>query len=96
MGMMVMNLFEKTVDSLDDPKVKEFIGLLQNCAKAYKCKMRSFAIHKGVVFFSFDNEEIMRDLAADMEEMTGVRADICKNKEEFLQKAKKTMNWVKR
>ena len=89
MGMFAMNLFEDTVNSLDDPKVKEFIVVLQNCAKAYKCKMRSFAIHKGVAFISFDNDEIMRDLAADMQEMTGVRADICKNKEEFLRKAKK-------
>ncbi|MEI8120445.1 MAG: hypothetical protein WCI20_00220 [bacterium] len=94
MSVMTMNLFEATVDSLDDPQVKEFMNLLQNCAQAYDCKMRSFAIHKGVAFFSFDNDEIMQDLAADMQEITGVRADICKNEDEFIRKAKKTLKRV--
>ena len=84
MGMMAMKLFEGSVDSLDNPAVKEFIGLLQNMAKAYKCNMRSFAIHKGTVFFSFDGEEVMQDLMTDMQEMTGVRPELCESQAVFL------------
>ena len=57
-------------------------------ANAYKCKMTSFAVQRGVVFFSFDSEEIMADLMADMEEMTGVRPQVHKDEDEFLRKAK--------
>jgi len=95
MGMMALNLFSEDVDSLDDPRVQEFKSLLENMANAYKTKLRTFAIHKGKVIFSVNDEEMCNDLLDDFEKLTGQRPQIASNGEDFVKQFKEKFDHPK-
>lgn len=86
MDMITFNLFPEDVDTLDDPKVQEFLSLLENMASAYEAKLRTFAIRKGTVIFSVNNEEMCNDLLDDLEELTGRRPRMASDEEDFIEK----------
>lgn len=88
MGMIALNLFSEDVDSLNNPRVQEFKSLLENMADAYKTKLRTFAIHKGKVIFSVNDEEMCDDLLDDFEKLTGQRPKIMSNDEDFVKQFK--------
>lgn len=86
--MIALNLFSEDVDSLNNPRVQEFKSLLENMADAYKTKLRTFAIHKGKVIFSVNDEEMCDDLLDDFEKLTGQRSRIMSNGEDFVKQFK--------
>ena len=88
MGLIAVKMFPSAIDSLNHDAVNEFRELLEGMAGAYRCTMTSFAIKKGVVFVSFDKEEIVQDILADLEELTGQRPTMCDSAESFIDDAK--------
>ena len=83
-----MNLFGEDVDSLEHPDVQEYYGILKEMAEAYGCNLTGFAIKKGVVLFSFDNNEILYDIMEDIKNATGVECKIVSSVDEFVNKTK--------
>ena len=61
-GTLEIDLFSPEVDSLDHPFVTQFKEILEDLADEYCCSLTAFAIDKGTVSFSFDNEEITAEI----------------------------------
>ena len=91
MSIVALSLFPPTVDSLDHELVLEFRTLLEGMADSYSCKMTSFAIKQGVVFFSFDSQEVVDDILEDLAELTGQKPVLCDSIESFHNEAKNIM-----
>ncbi len=88
MGMLSVKMIPDEIDSLEHKDVKAFFAILKEFAQGYDCKLTSFAISKGMVIFSFDSEEAIRDFGDDLEELTGCKAEICDDTESFVKKVK--------
>ena len=88
MSIIAFRLFTEDVNSIEHPKVQECKTLLENMATAYKTKLRTFAIHKGIVLFSVNNEEIRDALLNDIEELTGNKAKMASDAEDFVKRCK--------
>jgi hypothetical protein len=89
MAMIAIKLFPESVDSLEHELVQEYLRILRNRMDAYDCKLKSFAIKKGTVFFSCDNQELMDDIVKELETITGNPAVICESPETFVRESKK-------
>ena len=89
MGTIALNLFDKDVDSLDHPRVKEFLENLKKMADVYRCQVVRFAIDKGVVIFNIDNEEMCNDILNDLKELTDRKPYVASDSEEFVDIYKK-------
>jgi hypothetical protein len=61
-GTFEIDLFPPEVASPDHPFVTQFREILEDLAEEYHCTLTSFAIDKGTVSFSFDNEEITAEI----------------------------------
>ena len=61
-GHIEVDLFAEEVDSLEHPEVIRFKKLLEELAAEYTCKLISFDIDCGTVFFSFDNDELTAEI----------------------------------
>lgn len=62
MGIIEVDMFSKDVDDPQNPLAESFRELLVEVAEQYDCNLISFDVKKGVVFFSFDNDELMADI----------------------------------
>ena len=91
MSIVALSLFPPTVDSLDHELVQEYRTILEGMADSYNCKMTSFAIKQGVVFFSFDSQEVVDDILEDLAELTGQKPVLCDSIESFQNEAKNIM-----
>jgi hypothetical protein len=70
MGIITVPMFPPDVNSLDHPEVANLRAVYEGMARAYQCKMTSFAIDHGVIFVSFDSEELCNDIMVDMKEIS--------------------------
>jgi hypothetical protein len=62
MGIIEVDMFSKDVDDAQHPVAESFRELLTEVAEQYCCNLESFEVNRGVVSFSFDNEELMADI----------------------------------
>jgi hypothetical protein len=88
LSIVALSLFPPTVDSIDHEFVQQYRTLLTEMADSYNCKMTSFAIKQGVVFFSFDSQEVVDDILEDLAELTGQKPVMCDSIESFHNEAK--------
>jgi hypothetical protein len=61
-GVIEVDLFPEDVNSKDHPEVVKFMELLLDVAEEYSCELMSFEIEKGIVFFSFDSDELTANI----------------------------------
>lgn len=62
MGIIEIDMFSKDVNDPQHPVAESFQELLVEVAEQYGCNLLSFSVNRGVVSFSFDNEELMADI----------------------------------
>ncbi len=62
MGIIEVNMFSKDVNDPQHPVAESFRELLIEVAEQHCCSLESFDVNKGVVSFSFDNDELMADI----------------------------------
>ena len=62
MGIIEIDMFSPDVTGSQHPVAESFRELLAEVAEQYECNLLTFEVHKGVVSFSFDNEELMSDI----------------------------------
>ncbi len=62
MGIIEVDMFSKDVNDPNHPVAESFQELLAEVAEQYGCNLLSFSVNRGVVTFSFDNEELMADI----------------------------------
>jgi hypothetical protein len=55
-GIIEVDLFSEEVDNEDHPEAAQFKDMLEEAAGDYGCKLVSFKVDKGTVFFSFDDD----------------------------------------
>jgi hypothetical protein len=61
-GIIEVDLFPNKVDSRTHPDAAKFRKTLESVADEYDCTLTSFAVDKGTVSFSFDNNELMAEI----------------------------------
>ncbi len=69
MGIIEVDLFSEDMDSLEQPEVVKFRELLEEVADDYQCTLLSFAINRGTVSFSFDDERLTADILGILQDM---------------------------
>ncbi len=62
MGIIEVDMFSKDVNDPKHPVAESFQELLTEVAEQYGCNLLSFSVNRGVVSFSFDNDELMADI----------------------------------
>jgi len=62
MGIIEVEMFSRDVNDPHHPVSESFQELLAEVAEQYGCNLLSFSVNRGVVSFSFDNEELMADI----------------------------------
>ena len=62
MGIIEIDMFSPDVTGSQHPVAESFRDLLTEVAEQYDSNLLTFDVHKGVVSFSFDNEELMADI----------------------------------
>ena len=62
MGVIEVDMFSPDVTGSQHPVAESFRDLLTEVAEQYDCNLLTFEVNKGVVSFSFDNEELMADI----------------------------------
>jgi len=62
MGIIEVNMFSRDVNDPRHPVAESFQELLNEVAEQYGCNLLSFSVNRGVVSFSFDNDELMADI----------------------------------
>ena len=58
MGIIEVDMFTKDIDSSEHPVAESFKDLLEEVAEQCGCRLLSFDVDKGMVSFSFDNDEL--------------------------------------
>ncbi len=61
-GSFEVDLFSEEVDSPDHPYADHFKELLESVAGEYQCRLVSFDVKKGTVFFSFDSDALTAEI----------------------------------
>ncbi len=61
-GIIEVDLFSEKVDTRTHPDAAKFRKTLELVADEYDCTLISFAVDKGTVSFSFDNNELMTEI----------------------------------
>jgi hypothetical protein len=62
MGIIEVDMFSPDVTGTQHPVAESFRDLLTEVAEQFDCNLLTFDVRKGVVSFSFDNEELMADI----------------------------------
>ena len=62
MGIIEVDMFSSDVNSPQHPVAESFKELLTEVAEQYDCTLLTFDVQRGVVSFSFDNDELMADI----------------------------------
>ena len=62
MGIIEVDMFSRDVNDPQHPIAESFRELLVEVADQYNCNLLSFSVNRGVVSFSFDNDELMADI----------------------------------
>ena len=62
MGIIEVDMFDREVDDTKHPVAESFQELLVEVAEQHACNLTSFSVNRGVVSFSFDNDELMADI----------------------------------
>ncbi|MBN2418670.1 MAG: hypothetical protein JXL81_04745 [Deltaproteobacteria bacterium] len=62
MGIIEVDMFARDVNDPKHPVAESFQELLAEVAEQYGCNLLSFSVNRGVVSFSFDNDELMADI----------------------------------
>lgn len=62
MGIIEVDMFSSDVNNPQHPVAESFKDLLTEVAEQYDCTLLTFDVQRGVVSFSFDNEELMADI----------------------------------
>jgi hypothetical protein len=72
MGIIEVDMFSEDVDSPEHAVAESFKELLEDVAEQYKCHLIHFDVQRGMVSFSFDDDEltakILKILYAGQEE----------------------------
>ena len=61
-GIIEVDMFSQDVNDPQHPVAESFRELLDEVADQYGCNLLSFSVQRGVVSFSFDNDELMADI----------------------------------
>jgi hypothetical protein len=67
-GIIEVDLFSAEVDSEDHPEAAQFKEMLEEAAGNYGCKLVSFQVEKGTVFFSFDDDVLTAKILSMLHE----------------------------
>jgi hypothetical protein len=62
MGIIEVDMFSKDINDPQHPVAESFHELLVEVAEQYGCDLLSFSVNRGIVSFSFDNDELMGDI----------------------------------
>ena len=62
MGIIEVDMFSQDVNDPQHPVAESFRELLGEVADQYGCNLLSFSVQRGVVSFSFDNDELMANI----------------------------------
>ena len=62
MGIIEVEMFSRDVNDPGHPVAESFQELLTEVAEQYNCSLLTFSVNRGVVSFSFDNDELMADI----------------------------------
>ena len=62
MGIIEVDMFPDDVDNSEHPVAESFKDLLEEVAEQYGCRLLSFDVVRGVVSFSFDNDELTAEI----------------------------------
>jgi len=62
MGIIEVDMFSQDVDDPQHPVAESFKELLAEVADQYGCNLLTFSVQRGVVSFSFDDDELMVDI----------------------------------
>ena len=62
MGIIEVDMFSRDVNDPQHPVAESFQELLVEVAEQYGCSLLSFSVNRGVVSFSFDNDELMANI----------------------------------
>ena len=57
-----VEMFPSDVDSVSHPYADQLRDMLTDVAREYDCRLLSFDVHKGIVSFSFDCDELNADI----------------------------------
>lgn len=58
MGIIEVDMFSEDVDSPEHAVAESFKDLLEDVAEQYKCHLTYFDVQRGIVSFSFDDDEL--------------------------------------
>ena len=58
MGIIEVDMFPDDIDSSEHPVAESFKDLLEEVAEQHGCRLLSFDVDRGMVSFSFDNDEL--------------------------------------
>ena len=62
MGIIEVDMFSQDVNDPQHPVAESFRELLVEVADQYNCNLLSFSVKRGVVSFSFDDDELMANI----------------------------------
>ena len=61
-GIIEVDMFSQDVNDPQHPVAESFRELLVEVADQYNCNLLSFSVKRGVVSFSFDDDELMANI----------------------------------
>jgi len=62
MGVIEVEMFPEDVDDPEHPVAESFRELLEEVAGEYNCHLEAFEVSRGIVSFSFDNDELEAEI----------------------------------
>ena len=62
MGIIEVDMFSQDVNDPQHPVAESFRELLVEVADQYNCNLLSFSVKRGIVSFSFDDDELMANI----------------------------------
>jgi hypothetical protein len=78
MGIIEVDMFSEDVDSPEHTVAASFKDLLEDVAEQYKCHLTHFDVQRGMVSFSFDDDQLTAKILKILQIGEG---DISKNSE---------------
>lgn len=61
-GIIEVDMFSQDVNDPQHPVAESFRELLVEVADQYNCNLLSFSVKRGLVSFSFDDDELMANI----------------------------------
>jgi hypothetical protein len=68
MGIIEVDMFPADVDSPEHAVAESFKELLEEVAEQHNCHLTYFDVHRGMVSFSFDNDELTAKILKILQE----------------------------